>query len=307
MGKLFSPVPWQYFPAFLASILPLAQLVYVRILTESPTLLAPRETHTMVPIADAFSTPAALPQLRGLLERLEHPRHHQERPTLSTGCTAVDRLLPHRGLRGGMLVEWIADGRGSGASVLPVVALRELQQGASGAIVVVDREGHFYPPAASAWGIDLANTMAIRPTSEADELWAIDQALRTPDVAAVLAWPAKLDGFTFRRLQLAAESSGAVGLLVRPRRAQSEPTWATARLLVSPLPTRTEQEEHELPTTWQLEVTVLKSRGARAGHQVQLDIDHQTGNIHESTTRSKTRPGRLAAELAPATACEQTA
>ena len=274
----------------------------------------------MMPATDVLATtPAALPQLRGMLQRFEYPQHREDRPTISTGSVAVDRLLPHRGLRGGMLVEWISDGRGSGASLLPVMALRELQQAASGVIVVVDRGGRFYPPAASAWGIDLAQTIVLRPTSEADELWAIDQAMRTADVAAVLAWPPKLDSFTFRRLQLAAESSGAVGLLVRPQRAQSEPTWATTRLMVSPLPTHAKSEEHELPTTWQLQVTVLKSRGSLTGRQVQLEIDHETGNIYESakqlesptdrssTTSVQSRTGRLATELAGAATCEQTA
>ncbi len=252
-----------------------------------------------------LTPPASLPQLRGLLERFERAEHHAERPAISTGSVAVDRLLPGRGLRGGMLVEWLADGPGSGASLLPVVAVRQLQQ-TGGAIVVVDRQGHFYPPAASAWGIDLAQTIVIRPTTEADELWAIDQAMRTADVAAVLAWPAKLDSFTFRRLQLAAESSGAVGLLVRPGRAQHEPTWAAARLLVSPLPSDIDEED-ELPTCWRLGVTLLKGRGSITGKKVVLEVDHSTGDIHESATTSRAPAGRLATELAGAAAREQTA
>ncbi len=260
----------------------------------------------MVQAANPITPHAELPRLRGLLAGMEYPQHREERATVSTGVVAVDRLLPHRGLRGGTLVEWIADGAGSGASVLPVVALGQLQRASGGATVVVDRGGRFYPPAASAWGVDLEQTMVIRPTSEADELWAIDQAMRCPDVAAVLAWPAKLDSFTFRRLQLAAETSGAVGLLVRPSRAQRDPTWATARLMISPLPTNT-GKENELPTSWRLGVTVLKSRGLLVGKQVQLEIDHQTGTIHESATSSESRPGRLATELAHSAACEQTA
>ncbi len=260
----------------------------------------------MVQTTTPTTTPAALPNLRGLLQRFEHPQHREERSTISTGSVAVDRLLPHRGLRGGILVEWLSEGRGSGASVLPVVALREIQQASGGAIVVVDRKGCFYPPAASAWGIDLEQTIVIRPTSEADELWAIDQAIRSPDVAAVLAWPAKLDGFTFRRLQLAAEASGAVGLLVRPARAHREPTWAAARLMVSPLPSAAEKED-ELPTRWRLKVSVLKSRGSMTGRQVQLDVDHATGTIYESATSGATRPRHLATELADPAACEQTA
>jgi hypothetical protein len=269
--------------------------------------------------------PAELSRLKGLVERFEHPGHREARPTLSTGVAAVDRLLPHRGLRGGMLVEWVADGPGSGASLLPTVALKNLQR-RGGAIVVVDRRGNFYPPAASAWGIDLAQTIVLRPTSEADELWAIDQTLRCGDVAAVLAWPQEIDGFTFRRWQLAAEASGAIGLFVRPASAEREPTWATARLLVSPRQA-IEMDEDELPSSWKLCVTVLRSRGGRAHQSVELEVDEQTGNIHEAAPHESTHPRpthyqaldgqaihkhqagdrRLAASLAHRTHHEQTA
>lgn len=259
-------------------------------------------------------SPTKLPQLRGMLERLEAPRYDHQRTVLSTGVTAVDRLLPQRGLQSGMLVEWVADGPGSGASLLPVAALKNLQH-TGGAIVVIDREGHFYPPAASAWGIDLQHTIVIRPTTEADELWAIDQALRSPDVAAVLAWPERIDSFTFRRLQLAAEASGAIGLLVRPKRAQQEPSWAAARLLVSPLPSSanvTEWEESNPPDCWKLNVSVLRSRRGRPGQSVELEVDEQTGNIHEAiqhptTDRLPARAGRLATQLAHRASHEQTA
>jgi hypothetical protein len=93
--------------------------------------------------------------------------------------------------------------------------------------------------------------VVVRPSRDDDELWAIDQALRCPGVAAVLAWPGRMQANAMRRLQLAARASGAVGLLVRglgdarPRveaRRQAthasiyEPTWADARVAVSPLP-----------------------------------------------------------------------
>lgn len=262
--------------------------------------------------------PTELPQLRGMLERLEAPRYDHERPIVSTGVAAVDRLLPRRGLQGGMLVEWVADGPGSGASLLPVAALKNLQH-TGGAIVVVDRGGHFYPPAASAWGVDLQHTIVIRPTTEADELWAIDQALRSPDVAAVLAWPERIDSFTFRRLQLAAEASGAIGLLVRPKRAQHEPTWAAARLLISPLPANVNEsswppqpETDTPPDCWRLNVAVLRSRGGRPGQSIELAVDEQTGTIHEATKHQTTvrfpaSTRHLAAQLAHRTPHEQTA
>jgi hypothetical protein len=120
-------------------------------------------------------------------------------------------------------VEWKAS---SSSFCIPHSALRT-------PLVVVDRHGTFYPPAAAAWGMPLANMIVLRPTNARDEAWALDQALRSRAVAAVLAWPPRLDDRAFRRLQLAAESSGAIGLFVRPASARREPTWADVRLSVT--------------------------------------------------------------------------
>lgn len=74
----------------------------------------------------------------------------------------------------------------------------------------------------------------IRPDSEADEIWAIDQALRCPGVAAVVGWPRRVAPTPLRRWQLAAKASGVVGLLVRPAAARQQPTWAEVRVQVQP-------------------------------------------------------------------------
>ena len=55
---------------------------------------------------------------------------------------------------------------------------------------------------------------------------------------SVLAWPGRVHATAMRRWQLAARTSGAVGLLVRgltERVTAGEPTWADAKLAVSPV------------------------------------------------------------------------
>ncbi|NCY03914.1 MAG: hypothetical protein EBX36_13655, partial [Planctomycetia bacterium] len=77
-----------------------------------------------------------------------------------------------------------------------------------------------------------------RPSRDDDEIWAVDQALRCPGVAVVLAWPGRVHPTAMRRWQLAARSSGAVGLLVRGlsgRLSACEPTWADTRVAVAPV------------------------------------------------------------------------
>jgi protein ImuA len=177
----------------------------------------------------------------------------------STGCAALDAALPGGGPVRGTLLEWLGEQFGGGATMLAVAAACEAQR-AGGAVVVIDRGDAggpaFYPPAAAAWGLDLTGVIVVRPTSDADERWALDQALRCEHAAAVLAWPRRLDGRTFRRLQLAAEASGAVGLLVRPAEAQREASWSHVRWVVTPQPTPEGASER-----WQLAVRLVRVRG----------------------------------------------
>ena len=189
---------------------------------------------------------AGAPPRRGAVERF------------STGCAALDGVLPGGGLGRGSLVEWLGGEPGGGASLLAVVAAREARRD-GGAVVVIDRNAGFYPPAAAAWGLDLAGVIVVHPASAADERWALDQALRCEHAAAVLAWPGRLDGRTFRRLQLAAEASGSVGMLVRPAAALGDPSWAHVRLAVTPRPTPAGARPVG-DATWRLAVEVVRVR-----------------------------------------------
>ena len=58
----------------------------------------------------------------------------------------------------------------------------------SGPTVVIDSRRRFYPPAAVALGIDPGRLVIVRPQRQTDEIWALDQASRCADVAAVLWW-----------------------------------------------------------------------------------------------------------------------
>lgn len=197
----------------------------------------------------------------------------QSRDAVSSGCPALDALLPAGGVRRGSLLEWMAEptqghgtnsavshGPATGAVTLACVVAHALARAvmtSSGTvpprtIVVVDRTGWFHPPAVLPWLGDERRLVVARPSRDDDEIWTIDQALRCTGVAAVLAWPrtrvgrstasrgSRLGGASqqwstaMRRWQLAAAGSGAVGLFVRPLAARGEASWAEARIAVSP-------------------------------------------------------------------------
>jgi hypothetical protein len=259
-------------------------------------------------------------QLRELLNRKESEKKPQ--PPIPSGCQPLDRLLPQRGFQQGSLIEWIADGAGSGASLLALLAARSACSG-GGALVLVDRGQSFYPPAANACQLDLQNTIVVHPANERDECWAIEQALRCPDVAAVIAWPERLTSQAFRRLQLAAEHGGSLGLLIRSATARNESSWASVRMLVSPRgcplecgdlsplsisnsvattkslashsqPTEKAMTSHRTPhgKGWRLSVELLRCGGLFGTKPIELEIDHQTGEVRDA------HPRPLAAQLA---------
>ena len=88
-------------------------------------------------------------------------------------------------------------------------------------LAVLDPARGFYPPAAAALAIDLERLLIVRPGQRRDDSWALDQLLRSPAVGAVLAWPGDWEESIFRRLQLAAETGGGLGFLLRPGSARA--------------------------------------------------------------------------------------
>ena len=123
--------------------------------------------------------------LRQQLRGIETAEHVASTVPISSGCAALDRLLPGGGFVPGQLIEWLTEERGSGAGTLAMIVARQACCHSHGALVVADRTKHFYPTAAVAWGIDWQQLIVIRARSEKDELWALDQSLRCPGVAAV--------------------------------------------------------------------------------------------------------------------------
>jgi len=235
--------------------------------------------------------------LRGQIARLEGARLKgtgrslESSTAVVSGCGPLDRLLPERGFRRGSLVEWLADGEGTGAGLLAMLCAREAA-GDGGAVVVIDQAREFYPPAAVRLGIEPARLIVVHAVGAADNAWALDQTIRAAGVAVVIAWPEEHGnrpaGKSFRRLQLAAEQSGVLGLLIRPAVVRHEPSWADARLLIEPLALRSRNRRR-------LRIHLLRCRGGTGGRSVEVEIDDETHTVHP------------AAELAHPTACRRAA
>lgn len=214
-------------------------------------------------------------ELREQLRQLESGWHPVVDDRVSTQCEALDRLLGG-GLGRGTLVEWLASGPGCGAYSLALAAACQACRDEGPLLIIEPESEHrFYPAAAALAGMDLAHTIFVRPTSAQDEAWVLDQAIRSTGVGAVLCQTTRLSQRALRRLQLAAEASAGLGLLIRPARARKEPSWAGVRLLVQAQPTR-ESDPCSMYRRLRVEVLKLRAGGEMRGATVELELNDET-------------------------------
>ena len=204
--------------------------------------------------------------LREQVQRLEIARRPAV-PSFSSGCGALDRILPGQGLHRGTLIEYLAE-IGSGAAALALIAARQACR-EGGALVLIDRGRTFHPPAAANLGVDLANVVFVRPRTKKDYLWALNQSLSCQGVGAVVCWPEKLDSRAFRQLQLAAESCATTGLFLRPPSVRGHPAWSELQLLIEALPAAalTAATMHR-----RLRVEVVRCRNGNPGHPLNWSL-----------------------------------
>jgi hypothetical protein len=276
--------------------------------------------------ATATSREQLVHALRRQLRHAEEGCRRRDPEIVSSGCSALDRLLPRGGFQRGGLVEWLSPSAGCGAGTLAWIAARQAcRQG--GALVVLDRGQTFYPPAAFCQCGSLAPrvtssdsrsespTLAssdsqgesaalilLRPENPDDELWAVEQSLRCPAVAAVWGLLGEIDAQAFRRLQLAAEAAGCLGLLMRPASARGQPAWSDVQLFVEP--------QAAPAGGWRLQVEVVRCRGGKSGGRALLELA-EDGRIHEinhhETSTHETHPLPVVAELGHAMARRRAA
>jgi len=177
------------------------------------------------------------------------------RPVWSTGKSSLNARLPGGGWPTASLIEVLLDHTGLGEVQLFLPALVESQrQGGQDVpwLVWIAPPHEPYAPALAQQGIELGRLLVVRPGSATEALWAAEQALGSGVCAAVLLWLKGTDDRWLRRLKLAAEAGGALGVLFRPERHRFESSPASLRLLMT-------QGEHEA------RLDLLKVQGGRPG------------------------------------------
>jgi hypothetical protein len=182
-------------------------------------------------------------------------------------------------LPAGSLIELVSSAEGDGSGTL-ALWMAKYACADSKALVIVDLDGLFYPPAAP-W-LDWKRCIIVRPKLLRDAYVAAEHSLRSPAVGAVVARCGKLSVPIVRRLQFAAEAGGGLGFMLRSAAALDTPAFAGLRLRVRPsqnssLPVgaRSEGLHHR-----QLRIDIVRDRRGAEGRAFVLEIDHETGDVH---------------------------
>lgn len=183
-----------------------------------------------------------LAELRERVRRLEGLGGADGRAVVPVGLPSLDACLPGGGLPLGALHEVVGPDAALDAgcaTAFAAVLLARLAAG-RGPVLWVGRSRDLYAPGLAAFGLlpqDLVLVQA-RPGREgdADILWALEEALRCPQVGAVLGEVAELDLTASRRLHLAAEAGGVPGLLLRLGPRRLEASAVATRWSVTALP-----------------------------------------------------------------------
>jgi len=225
--------------------------------------------------------------LRAEVQRVAQQGAAHTWSTVSSGFAELDRLLPAGGLRCGTLVEWLAAESGHGATSCALRAAHAAMAD-DRPLVVVDIDDSFHPPGLPA-AIEPRRVLLVRCTDRRQLEWAVDQALRTSGVGAVLARYDVEDERRLRRWQLAAETSGALGLIVRTLPRQPEVCFSDVRIGVIP---------GAAGEGRQVRLELLRCRQGGRGAALDVRLDDDAYSLSQ-TLPDHARPHTLATRTIP--------
>ncbi len=134
------------------------------------------------------------------------------------GLPAIDSALPWGGLPRGAVHEILCGDPGDGAPTAFLLALigRQKAAGHAGPVLWISCRRDLFVPALPVYGCDPADFLFVRCTRGEEVLWAMEDGLRCPALAAVAGDVGRPDFLATRRLQLAANRSGVPLFLHRP-------------------------------------------------------------------------------------------
>ncbi len=206
----------------------------------------------------------ALADLRDRISALEGGVA-KRKACLPFGLPEIDRVLPGGGLSYGAIHEFAGGGAGTVDGAAAALFAAGIAARTKGPVVWCLTRADLFFPALAQVGLAAGRTIFVEAGKEEDVLSSMEEALSFGGLGAVVGELVRLPMVASRRLQLAAEKTGTMGLVVRRWRRQTEasdfgqPTAATTRWRVSVMPS----EELPVPGVgrprWFLELMRVKA------------------------------------------------
>src|SRR6516164_5805843 len=232
-----------------------------------------------------------LPELRERIRRIERPTLAVH-GVLPLGIAAIDRVLPGGGLARGALHEILGMGGdeedGALAAAFAAGILGRLADQGSlagdGIVLWCLPRTDLYGPSLAAHGLDPARLVLVRAPRDAEILWAMEEGLRAPGIAAVVGEVGSLPAVASRRLQLAAERSGITAFLLRrwrdggqAARERNLPNAAVTRWRIAAQPSRARRNEPGVGfARWRVEL--VRCRGGEPACW-EVEVTDATGHV----------------------------
>lgn len=221
-----------------------------------------------IPVSHSLIT-----SLRARIDRLEGARA-QGRTVLPFGVVPIDEVLPGGGLTVGALHEVAGGGNGAADGAAAALFAAGIAARTKGKVLwCVTRQDLFAPAVAKA-GLLPGRVIYVEALDEKSVLDCFEEGLRHAGLGAVVAEVARLSMTSSRRLQLAAEGSGVMGIAVRRWRRQTEaadfgqPTASATRWRVSALPSSPLPAPGVGRARWRLELI-----RCRAGESADFEVE----------------------------------
>lgn len=191
---------------------------------------------------------------------------------LPFGVEQIDRHLPGGGLALGSLHEIAGGGNGALDGAAAALFVAGVAARTQGKILWCVTQRDLFLPALAQVGLSNNRIIMVECRDEKGVLDCMEEGLRCRGLGAVVAETARMTMTVSRRLQLAAEGSGVLGLAIRRWRRQAEasdyghPTAAVTRWRISVLPSQPLPVPGIGRACWYLEL--LRCRSAESADYV---------------------------------------
>lgn len=196
----------------------------------------------------------------------------------------IDSVLPFHGLPLGCVHEVQSRGQACGIAFASLLASRILAP--NGQMVYVAPDSSFRPLGLLPYGVPPERWIHVTTRNALDSAWTVLEALRCPQVSAVLAVIQRADLTLCRRWQLAAEGGGATGFLLTDTAFKSSIASVITRWQITSIPAPAGATFEE--PCWTVDLTYC-----RGGHPAQWKTVCGKGGLEPFSTPAAVPVPRL--------------